>query len=274
MNEVAAILDQARLFVLQHAPAQILKEAVPFGIIVLSVGIGLSVLGAKLSRFAFVCAFIGLGAWVGIYFARQTGFPTPVCGLVGAALIGLIGYQTFRMWVGVTVALVLSSLALGAFGYQRIVPHVAEFEQTGTTQAVESPVSFELPSPEQQQAYHERTPWQWAEQLWAFVTQKDAHIERNGKAVGLAALVAGLCLGVVATRWALILATSLVGTALVTTAIAALLTHSVPETCQAFQQRPGLVGVAVGGFLVSSFVLQTMLTRKAPVAKAESAAKS
>ena len=88
------------------------------------------------------------------------------------------------------------------------------------------------------------------------------------------ALLTGLCLGIVAVRWALILATSLVGTVLVTTAAATLLTRSVPESYQAFQSNPGLVGVGVGGFLVTSLILQTMLSRKSPAAKGESAAKS
>lgn len=189
-------------------------------------------------------------------------------------MIGVIGYHTFRLWVGLVAALVLSSVVLSVFGYQRVVPHMAEFQQTAPIAAVDSPRSFVLPSPEEQQAYHDRSPRQWAEELWAFVTQRDAQIEPNGKALGMLAPVTGLCLGVVAVRWALILSTALVGTALVTTAIATFLAHAAPESYQAFQNRPGLVGMGVGAFLVASLILQTMLTRKAPAAKSEPAAKS
>ena len=107
--------------------------------------------------------------------------------------------------------------------------------------------AFVLPSPEQAEAYRNRTPRQWAEQLWNFVTEKDVLIERNGKAIALGAMVTGLCLGVLAVRWALILSTSLIGTALVTTAVATLLNDSVPSTYQAFSGNPGLVGMGVGG---------------------------
>ena len=58
-----------------------------------------------------------------------------ICGLVGALMIGIIGYQTFRLWVGLGAAMVLSTVALSLFGYQKIVPHMAEFDQTASTMA-------------------------------------------------------------------------------------------------------------------------------------------
>ena len=57
-DEIIAILDQARVFVQQHAPSELLTEAVPFGIVCLVAGIGLSVLGAKLGRFSMTCGFV------------------------------------------------------------------------------------------------------------------------------------------------------------------------------------------------------------------------
>lgn len=273
-EEIAIILEQVRQLFDQHAPAELLKEAIPFGILCLVGGIGLSVLGAKLSRFALTCGFAVLGGYIGVFFARETGFPQPVCGLVGAALVALIGYQTFKIWVGIAAALVLSSVALGVFSYQRVLPHVGEFDQAITASVTESPSSFDLPTPEQQKMYRERGAKEWAKEFWAFVRQKDTDVERNGRALALGAMLTGLCLGVMAVRWALILSTSLFGTLLVTTSIATLLTHAAPGSYEALHRNPGMVGIGVGAFLVSSLILQTLLTRKAPAAKAESPAKS
>ena len=272
-EEIASILEQARLLVLQHAPADLLKEAVPFGIICLVAGIGLSVLGAKLSRIGITCGFGLLGAYIGAFVARQTGFPMLVCSPIGAVMMGVIGYQTLKLWVGMVAALVLSTAAMGVFSYQRILPHYGEFEQAAPA-SFDGSETFALPSPEEHRAYLERSPKQWAQEYWAFVTQKDADVGSNGRAVALTAMITGLCLGVVAARWALIVSTSLIGTALVTTALASLMRLSVPESYQAFQRHPSLVGVAVGAFLVSSLVIQTLLTRKAPDTKAESSRKS
>ncbi len=274
MNEVETILEQARLFLVEHAPTDFLRGAVPAALVFLVAGIGLSVLGAKLARFGITSAFVALGGVLGARFGQEMGFHPFICVLGGGFLIGVIAYQTFRLWVGVGAAIVFSSLVLGTFGYQRVVPYVAEFHQVAQQPAIQSPITMKVPTPLEQQAYRERTPRQWAEEFWAFVTARDANVARNTKALATVALLTGLCMGIVAVRWALILATSLVGTVLVTTAAATLLTRSVPESYQAFQNNPSLVGVGVGGFLVTSLILQTMLSRRSPSAKGESAGKS
>lgn len=270
MNEIESILEQARLFFVQYSPADALKQAMPVALICLLVGVGLSVLGAKLARFSMSCGFTLLGGAIGVYFSRQTGFSPLVCGALGALMVGVIGYQTYRLWVGMAAAVVLSSLAVGAFGYSQIVPHVAEFQQVETVAALDGNTTFVLPSPQEQEAYRARTPAQWAGELWAFIAEKNIHLERNAKAVVLAAMVTGLCLGVIAVRTALILSTSIMGTFFVSTGMATLLTHSVPEAYQACAHNPALVGMGVGGFLVTSLIIQTMLTRNAPSSKSDS----
>lgn len=272
-QEIIAILDHAKLLVQQHAPAELLTEAIPFGIVCLIAGIGISVFGAKLGRFAMTSGFVLLGGFVGSVFARETGFATPVCGLLGALMVGIIGYHTFRLWVGVLVAGVLSTVVLGVFSYQRVLPHVGAFEQAGMV-ATAPGEAFAIPTPQQQQDYLQRTPKQWVHELWSYVTANDADEQRNGRALALGAMVTGLCLGVLAVRWAMIISTALVGTALVTMSLATLMTHSVPGSYEAFQRNPNLVGVGMGAFLVSSLILQTLLTRKAPSAKSEGKGKS
>jgi len=274
MNEIEIVLEQARLFVVQHAPTDALSRAVPAALVLLVAGIGLSVLGAKLARFGVTSAFVVLGGVLGSRFGQEMGFQPLICVLVGAFLIGVIAYQTFRLWVGVGAAVVFSSLVLGTFGYQRVMPYVAEFERGAQQPSIQSPITFAVPTSIEQQAYRERTPRQWAEEFWSFVTLRDAIVAKNTKGLATVALLTGLCLGIVAVRWAMILATSLVGTVLVTTAAATLLTRSVPESYQAFQNNPSLVGIGVGGFLVSSLILQTMLSRKSPSKKGGSTAKS
>lgn len=273
MAGIESILEHVRLLIVQHVPSDALKQAVPFALVCLVAGIGLSVFGAKLSRFGFVGALAVVGGAAGAFVARQTGYPTPVCGLIGALMAGVTAFYTFRFWVGIAAAGVLCVVALGLFGYRNVVPHVAAFNQT-VLYAADAGGSFALPTPGQQQQYVDRTPKQWASELWSFVTRQDGRLEGKARAVALAAMLTGLCLGVVAMRTALIVSTSLVGTALVTTGMAALLTQSVPATSEAFQQRPGLVGIGVGGFLMTSLIVQTLLTRKAPSPKPAPATKS
>lgn len=268
MTEIESILEAARSFAVQHAPAEALRGAVPAAIVLLVAGVGISVLGAKLARFGMTTVFVVVGGALGAMFAKEFNFAPVVCVLGGALLVGIIGFQTFRLWVGIGAAMVFSSAVMGTFGYQKVVPYLSEFRQQTQVQALESPIAFAVPSPAEQTAYRDRTPKQWAEEFWTYLTQRDAATAQNTKALSLVALLTGLCMGILAVRWALIIATSLIGTVLVTSAAATLLTNSVPESCQAFQQNPSLVGVGVGGFLVTSLILQTMLSRKSP-AKAE-----
>ncbi len=276
MTGIQSILEQVRLLLVQHAPAEALQKAVPFAIVCVVAGVGLSVFGAKMSRFGITGAFAILGGLCGAFVGRETGFPAVVCGLIGSAMSGVIGYQTFRVWVAVGAAVVLSLVSLGAFGYQRVLPHMAEFQSTfGPPPAAVADAgdSFTLPSPEAQQAYRERSPQQWADELWTFVSKKDARIEHSGKGLAVAALIAGLFVGVLAVRPTLILSTSLVGTGLVTAGMATFLTHFSPQSYEALQHHPGPVGIGLGAFLVTSLVLQTLLTRNAPKPESESKSK-
>lgn len=278
MNDLAPIVDQACAFIEHTVPVDVLQRTVALSILVLVAGIGFSVLGAKMAKPALATALALAGAAAGVAFTRLAGYsdmPGPVVGaVIGAAMFGIVGVLTFRIWVGVVSAMVCSSIALGAFGYERIVPHVAEFDGMVTWSPVTGAGEFAVPSPEQQQTYRERTPREWAGEFWAFATGKDADLEVNSKLVGYGALAAGLFLGVIAMRWMLILSTSFIGTAFVASSVATLAAHCVPSAYQTILGHPGVVGMGVGAFLVTSLILQTLLTRKAPRAGEQPNAKS
>lgn len=265
VSDLLPILEQVRVFYVQHAPARVLDETVPAAILCLLLGIGVSVLGARFARLGTTLAFAAIGGGVGHLFARESGFPPPLCVAGGALVVGTVAYQTFRMWVGVATAVLFASVSLGVFGYQRVLPHVAAFQET-SVQATAPDAMFTPPSPGEQEAYLHRTPGEWAAEFWAFLKQQDSNIEPNVRSLTLAALLTGLCIGVVAMRWSLILATSLLGTSFVVTGLGTLLgVAAKDEFYQAFEQHPGVVGMAVGGFFLTSIILQTMLTRAAPV---------
>ncbi len=270
MSDLSTLIDHAQALAAQHAPADLLNETVPLAVMLLVAGVGLSVLGAKMARVASTFTFAGAGAVAGFYFARQSGYPMPVCIGAGALVFGVIGYQTMRFWVGVLTAAVLSAVALGAFGYQRVVPHMTEFDQSMQTETVNGEFTFSVPSPEQQAAYRSRSPKQWAQQFWAFATQRDGALEQGALTLGVVAVLTGLCLGVVAMRWALILSTALLGTSFVTAGMSTLVSHYWPEQgYEAFAARPAVFGAIIGGFFVSSFIVQTAITRPVPAAKVE-----
>ncbi len=262
MNQLQSILDQAKVFVEQQVPGDLLAKAVPLGIVCVLAGVGMCVFGAKLARFSVTGGFAAAGGYVGYLFAQHTAYPTIVCVLGGAVMVAVVAYHTFRLWVGVAAAVMLSSLSLGLFGYQRMLPHLDEFEQR-TTWSAQTPGNFSLPSSGAQEANRERTFPQWLREFWGFVSQKDVQLERNGKALSIAAMLTGLCVGVLAMRAALIVSTSMFGTMLLTTGVFGLLAQSAPGAYQTLHSRPDVMGMVMGGFLVGSIILQTLLTRSA-----------
>lgn len=267
MVEFSTKLEQLRTFLVQSLPSETFANAVPVAILVLIVGVAISVLGAKLARVGVTAGFVGLGAYAGYRFGVSADFPPPLCALIAAGMIGVIGHLTFRLWVGAAVAVVLTSLALGSFSYEKLLPHVESFEQT---QMVALPASaqgtseFAIPTPDEQQAYVKRSPRELATQFWDYATAQDGDLPRRAQAIGLAALVTGLFIGVVAVRWALVISTSLLGTALVAGGVGALFASFSPGSYQAFLTHPALGAMAAGLFMLTSLCLQAMLTRKTP----------
>lgn len=264
MNELVSIVQQGQQFFVQHAPAEMLTRAIPAGLALLVVGIGLSVLGAKFARFGLTGAAVILGGWAGMSFGQANGFPPILCVMIGALLVGIIGYQTFRVWVGLGTAAVVTLIAFSVFGHQEIRPYVSEFDQNNPSAAVAAPGSteFTLPSAVDQQGYLERRPEQWAGQFWSYLEARDPGVTQNARGLFAVALLSGLCVGLLATRWALILSTSLIGTLLVVIGAATVLVKSVPDSLAAFDKNPGLAAAGIAGFLITSLILQSLLSRK------------
>lgn len=264
MTDLTPVFEQFREFFVQNVPPEFQERTVAIAAVFLVGGIALSVLGAKMAKPAMTTVLGLLGALGGVVFARNTGIHDAIGGLVGAVMFGTVSHLTFRLWVGVASALVLSTLALGAFGYQEVVPHLKDFDGMVTWSPVEGQQTFTLPSPKQQAANIQPEFKEWAKDFWAFASQRDERLPINSQLVGFGAAAVGLFLGVVAVRWMLILATSVVGTGLVTTAVATTVAHYSPGSEQTFLSHSGVMGMGVGAFLVSSLILQTLLTRKAP----------
>ncbi len=269
MDQIALILDQLRLFSIQHAPGGIPTGAIPVAIIFLVAGVGLSVLGARFARFGLTSAFVLAGGVLGDQFAHAFDFPRIVCVAVGAVLIGLIGFQTFRLWVGVAVAVLVSTLVVSGFGANRVLPHLADYTKTSEFNfGVPAPLGeteFSIPTRDEQTAYVERDPRTWFSNFWSFLTERDPNVARNTQALAILTALGGLCLGLMAVRPSLIISTSLIGTAMVAAGVGTLLSSSVPSAHAAVQNSPRLIGLGVAAFLATSLLLQTMLMRKSTV---------
>lgn len=258
MNEVMPVLEQFRQLLAQHVDPQSLTRVVPAALVCLLLGVALSVFGAKLARAGVTLAFGLLGAGIGWRLGLELGAPPALPAMISGLVVGTIGFVTFRMWAGLFAGLVLASLALGVFGYQRALPHVLAYQP----ESQPAQANFSVPSPTEQAAYRDRDPRQFVEGLRTFVAGRDAHVERDGRWIAIGTLLLGTMLGVLACRTMSILATSIAGTFLVSSASATLLAQFIPGAYPALLGHPVVAGVGMGAFLVGSLFMQIMLTRK------------
>lgn len=266
MEQVATILEQLRQFSVQHAPGGVPTGAIPVALFFLIIGVALSVVGARFARFGMTSVFVLLGGVLGQRFAESFDYSQPICIPVGSLLFGIIGFQTFKVWVGAAIAFLLSMLVVSGFGAKNIVPHFVDYSETSPLNIgqpeLPGDTQFTIPTRDEQSAYVNGDPRTWLTGFWKFLTERDPGLARNTQALGILTALCGLCVGLMAVRPSLIVSTSLIGTAMVATGVMTLLSSSVTSTYESIQANPRLIGLGVAAFLATSLVLQTMLMRK------------
>lgn len=264
MDNISYIQEQLRLFAEQHVPPEVLGQAVVAGLATLVGGIILAVLGARLVRPVVTIAFALVGAGLGVKYAYLLPLPLPLVAIAGAFVLGAIGFLIHKLLVGIVIAAVVAVVALSVFGYREIGPELSQYldQQQGVMAA--DGAEFALLTPEQQSAYTAQSPITWAEGFWNHLRSKDADIQGKMAAVGAVAALAGLLLGVLATRFALIVTTSLLGTALVAVGLAIVGSEYAPDLYTRAMEASGLVPSALLGLFLASMVLQGLLNRRPP----------
>lgn len=268
MNEIMPILEQFRTLLIQNAPVDAWTKSLPMLAVVLLAGVAVSVFGAKLAKFAVAAACGLAGAFFGAAIARETGFAVPPCAVIAGAMLAVVGYMTFRMWVGVITAGVLALLAISVFGHGRIDTHLAEFQQQEATVVQGPPVVFsETATASAPLSAADFIPptlpnaGQSLQRFWSFLQSRDAILATQTKGVAVAAAMGGLFLGVVLVRIMLILSMSLIGTVLVVTSVFGLLASVFPTMLTSLQSNPTIMATGIGGLLVTSLIVQTLLTK-------------
>lgn len=260
-DQLTQFLDQVQRLWDAHVPAGYQVPLYPVAVGMLLVGIGLSVLGAKLARPGITCGFGALGALAGAALAPELDWPLAVVIILGTAIGAVVGYGLFRLWVGLAAAAFLTTLTVGVYGGQIVVPHFIDYEPLHTFDG-----NFALPSASEEDPAECKlsTVKTWARDFWLYVQSREADVNKRILGIGLVAALAGLLLGALLPRLTLIITSSLVGTVLVMSGLAGLATLCGIELAQAYERHGQIVGAAALIFLSSSLLLQSLLTRKAP----------
>lgn len=272
MENLMTFLEQLRDVIPQGQVSEYGSRVMLIALAALVLGISLAILGAKLARFSFTLGFIVLGGFAGKYFGEHYGIAPEICAALGALLIGVLGFLMFRVWAAVLAAAVLTAVVLGVFGFNRVLPHVQTYEPAAPSlSAVPAEVNGPAAVPPD---YGLSDARERAQQrlldFWQHVSSEDATVERVGQVLAIATGLLSLIIGLLSIRLALIVSTAIMGTVLVTVGFATLLAQTLPRVYQTGVENPVIMGMGVGALLVTSLIMQTLLTRQpAPENKSE-----
>lgn len=263
MDWFSQALQQGRIFAEQHIPTEVMTQTVPMGIVILGFGVVLSVMGARLVRPVLTFGLGLAGALAAYRFAYLIDVPVPVTIIATGLIVGGIGFWLHRLWVGIIVAMLASSVALSVFGYYRVLPELDHYAQTHPSSITSTATGeFTLPDPVQQVAYGQPSPKTWAKDFWAHLTASQLDVDKKIAVIGAGAALFGLLLGLLATRGALIVCTALIGTSMVASGLTLIATSVSPETYASALDRPRLLAGAWAGLLCTSLVIQALLNRR------------
>jgi hypothetical protein len=269
MDAISTLIEQTRHYCEQVLPASQSMGTWPTGVIVVLFGLGLAMFGAKSAHIVLTLGFALGGALLGHAFAQAADFNPVFFVIVMGGLAGVIGYQTFRLWVGVLASLVLAALCLTAFGYVRVAPEVTEFNAALQRVQGDTPMALAASDEEgdAEEGIHilgEDGVWtddHWFEGFWAHLEKRDPEAGNWGGAIAIVAGMVGLVLGLMALRPSLVVTTSMIGTLCVFAGGMAIAAAAWPSAYKWCLQQPVLTGAALGAFAVASLVIQGRMTR-------------
>lgn len=187
-------------------------------------GFVLALWGGRVLRVGFVFLFMAVGAVFGKQFAGSVQVDLLIGLVVGAGLAGLIGYVVYRWCLGLTVAVVAAFLVAATFSAPALLNERQAFDDfrlgvgSGTYTTSHTPL------------------YSWTAvrgYFWERPDGRDVTIKSLGP-VALAGLV-GFVLSVLAPRSAAILATSLVGSALLAAGAGSLIAVRWPQAWAGIQ---------------------------------------
>ena len=244
-----------------HLPKDQLPNAVYVGGAALLVGVVLALWGAKLLRPIFALTFVASGAWYGGEIATQFGISETIGIVIGAAVMGVLGYVLYRMWVAGTSAVLVAAIALCIYGAYNVMPHWSAYQQPAQV------TEFYVGPADNPDA----DAWQMLvislQDFWAYLQEKEADVTRHATLLLCVAAVVGFLLGLFAERTVTIVWTSALGVMVGSVGIVALCVHARPGWRSYLWEHPQWVLIVLGCLWILALGVQLQGKRVVASAK-------
>jgi hypothetical protein len=228
------------------------------GSVTLFIGVVIAFWGAKLLRPLFALIFVGCGAWFGGEIGLLFGLSDIIGMVVGAVVMGLIGYILYRLWIAGMSAVLLAVVAVTIFGTRAALPYWSDYQAITPSDEFIAQYVVESGAP--------RSGWDTVTTLskdfWTHLTLTHGDVSQKSKVIMLAGAALGFILGLMAERFATILWTSALGVVVAACGSVTLALHIWPTFRDSLWAYPQWVGVVILGLWLLAISIQSQGPRR------------
>lgn len=252
---VFTFIDRTRQTVEMLIPPNVMPQASVAGVVLLAAALFSGIYGAHYARGILSAILGGLGFAIGYIAAEAFEIAPLLGGLAGLLALASLGYYTHRLWVGVAVGLLASTIGLLAQGHDTVWPALLAYEPTEISTDATG-VSYHLGSIEEQQTLISPEILEYFRGFYNHLVEVQPQVSRDAAVVWILCVIGGFVLGVALTRWALILACAAMGSVLLNMSLATFAEAYAPG---GWTERLSMHPKAALAFIGTSFLLSLLV---------------
>ena len=254
-------------------PRDLMPGATMTGMALLAAGLFCGIYGAHYARGVLSAILGGIGFAIGVIAARSFGIAPVLGGLAGLLALASLGYYTHRIWVGVAVGMLASSIGLFVYG-QDSVSAFLEYKGEPVIASAGEP-EYALPSAEEQESLLNPRLLAYLDGLYRHLREAQPRLTQNTAVLSTLFMIGGFAVGALLTRWALILSCAVIGTVLFNLSLATFADAFAPGGwTERLSAHPNATLAFISTCLVLSMLIQFRMTQQSSSASTAEKPKS
>ena len=271
---LVTFMDRAGQTVELLIPRDLMPGATMTGVALLAAGLFCGIYGAHYARGILSAILGGIGFAVGVIAARTFELAPILGGLTGLLALASLGYYTHRLWVGVGVGLLASTIGLFVYGQDSVWPAFIDYEAEPMF-ASAGDAEYALPSAEEQTTVLNPRLLAYLDGFYQHLREVQPHLTQNTAVLSLLFMIGGFAVGVLLTRWALIMSCAVIGAVLFNLSLATFADAFAPGGwTERLSMHPNATLAFVATSLVLSMLIQFRMTQQSASASTSEKPKS
>ena len=261
-QSLITFMDRAGQTVELLIPRDLMPGATMTGVALLAAGLFCGIYGAHYARGILSAILGGLGFAIGVIAARTFEIAPILGGLAGLLALASLGYYTHRLWVGVAVGMLASSIGLFIYGQDSLWPAFLDYKAEPVL-ADAGDTDYALPSAEEQETLLNPRLLAYLDGFYQHLRKVQPQLTQNTAVLSTLFMIGGFAVGVLLTRWALILSCAAIGTVLFNLSLATFADAFAPGGwTERLSLHPNATLAFISTCLVLSMLIQFRMTQQ------------